>query len=66
MNFEQILTELKNQKPVARKSWKTFDWIYLNNEIFIAVWDEFGFYESTFYNLTSEDILANDWIVLEN
>ena len=66
MKFEQVLVELKNGKRAFRENVEYFDWIYLSDSEFCVMWDDGLFYNADFYKLTTEDILAEDWIVLED
>ena len=62
--FENILNNLKNGQRVRRKSWKVeklYIWFDQDKKLFNTKWE--GDYQTPWI-ITSEDLLADDWIVL--
>lgn len=62
MNFSDALVHLKAGRQIRRKGFA--NWIYLDKEGNIRELDfAFGFPDSTLWEATQADILAEDWEV---
>lgn len=57
MNIIEAMKALQGSKKVKRKEWGI--------EIFTFVNEFWVFKSTTLYNLTLDDVLANDWEVVE-
>ena len=66
MNFQQALTALKDSRRVSRDCWGQFDWVYLiDDNSLVFVWDDGQHEDRAIGEFTHEDVMADDWVILD-
>ena len=68
MNYAKAKNELQEGKKVRRLSWPNYmSWILLNpllNSFFLSS-EECGVYTYEMYYMSDQDILSEDWVIVE-